>query len=131
MGKLGILYRHDDGKTTQFDTQAWNFAPWVKEKLSRVVKNQLLLRHDPTPEERKEIDAAIAAGRLQAPSAEAFVTRRKAAALLDLLDDVETLGQVFLEQGLVVLQPKGLEAEDLPTTRLEDEELEVLRPRLV
>jgi hypothetical protein len=129
MGKLGILYRHEDGKTTQVDTQAWDFSPWVKEKLSRAVRNQRLVREEPSEIERARIEAAIAAGEIQAPDVKAYISRRKAEALLDLLDEVERLGQVFLEGGLVVLQPKGIDPGELPTTRLDDDELSALAPR--
>jgi len=57
------------------------------------------------------------------------VRRRKAEALLDLLDDVETLGEVFFGQGLVVLQPKGIPIEELPTTLRGAAEIAALHPR--
>jgi hypothetical protein len=131
MGKLGIVYRHEDGKTTRIDTRAWDFSLWVKEKLSRAARNQMLLRHQPTPEEIEVIEEAIASGRIAAESAAAHVTRRKAEALLALCDDVETLAEVFLAGGLVVLQPKGIDVREVPSTRLTEEELRSLRPRIV
>jgi hypothetical protein len=131
MGKLGIVYRHGDGKTTRLDTRAWDFSPWVKEKLSRAVRNQRILQHEPTPQEIEVIEKAIAAGRIAAESVAVYVTRRKAEALLALCDDVETLADVFLSQGLVVLQPKGIDVQDLPSTRLTEEEKKILQPRIV
>jgi hypothetical protein len=129
MGKLGIVYRHEDGKMAQVDMRAWDFAPWVKEKLGRAVRNQLLLRHPLSLEERTRVEERIASGQIDAESADAWLRRRKAEALLDLLDGVAALGEVFLERGLVVLEPKGIDVDEVPTTRMGEAELEALRPR--